>query len=59
MSSASIKSSRATVKLFLTFVASKCQRTITGLGTEDPIAERVREFLSPSRDRAQQPHPHM
>jgi integrase/recombinase XerD len=46
MSSASIKSYRDAVKLFLTFVASQCHRTITGLNTEDLTAERVREFLS-------------
>jgi integrase/recombinase XerD len=46
MSSASIKSYRDAVKLFLSFVASKCQRTITSLRTEDLTAERVRDFLS-------------
>jgi integrase/recombinase XerD len=46
MSPASIKSYRDAVKLFLTFVASECHRAITGLGTEDLTAERVREFLS-------------
>jgi integrase/recombinase XerD len=45
MSLASIKSYRDAVKLFLTFVASDCHRTITGLGTQDLTAERVREFL--------------
>jgi integrase/recombinase XerD len=46
MSPASIKSYRDAVKLFLTFVASECQRTITSLDTEDLTAERVHEFLS-------------
>jgi site-specific recombinase XerD len=46
MSLASIKSYRDAVKLFLTFVASQCRRTITSLDTEDLTAERVREFLS-------------
>jgi integrase/recombinase XerD len=46
MSPASIKSYRDAVKMFLAFVASECQRTITSLGTEDLTAERVREFLS-------------
>jgi hypothetical protein len=34
------------VKLFLTFVASECQLTITMPDTEDLTAECVREFLS-------------
>ena len=46
MSPASIKSYRDAVKLFLTFVASQCHRTITGLDTEDLTAERVHNFLS-------------
>ena len=46
MSLASIKSYRDAVKLFLTFVASDCHRTIVGLGTEDLTAERVSKFLS-------------
>ena len=46
MSPASIKSYRDAVKLFLTFVASQCRRTITGLHAEDLTAERVRAFLS-------------
>jgi integrase/recombinase XerD len=46
MSPASIKSYRDAVKLFLSFVASECHRTITGLGTKELTAERVREFLN-------------
>lgn len=45
MSSASIKSYRDAVKLFLAFVASERHRTISRLSTEDLTAERVREFL--------------
>jgi integrase/recombinase XerD len=46
MSPASIKSYRDAVKLFLTFVASECHRTITSLDAQELTAERVREFLT-------------
>jgi integrase/recombinase XerD len=45
MSPASIKSYRDAVKLFLTFVASEAQRTVTSFNAEDLTAEHVREFL--------------